>query len=105
MRKLRIGLIGFGFMGKTHLWAIHNLPFFYRAGDAPDALPFEAEVAAVCLSPRAMADPESALALTNNKFQRRFNAIEAAAEAQGKTLQEMTLDEMEAVWQAAKKEE
>ncbi|MBQ5879951.1 MAG: nucleoside triphosphate pyrophosphohydrolase, partial [Alistipes sp.] len=50
-------------------------------------------------------DPESALALTNNKFQRRFNAIEAAAEAQGKTLQEMTLDEMEAVWQAAKKEE
>ncbi len=62
MRKLRIGLVGFGFMGKTHLWAVENLPFFYRTGDAPDALPYTAEVAAVCLSPRAMANPETALA-------------------------------------------
>ena len=60
MRKLRIGLMGFGFMGKTHLWAVENLPFFYRMGDAPDALPYTAEVAAVCLSARAMANPEAA---------------------------------------------
>lgn len=62
MRKLRIGLVGFGFMGKTHLWAVENLPFFYRMGDAPNALPCTAEVVAVCLSHRAMQNPEAALA-------------------------------------------
>lgn len=45
MRHLNIGLLGFGFMGKTHLWAVKNLPFFYD-------LPFTAEVAAVCASER-----------------------------------------------------
>ena len=46
MKKLRIGLVGFGFMGKTHLWSVRNLPFFYTAS----ALGFEAEVVAVCAS-------------------------------------------------------
>lgn len=41
-KQLRIGLIGFGAMGKTHLYAVRNLPFFY--GD----LPFEAKVVGVC---------------------------------------------------------
>ncbi len=49
MKKLRIGLVGFGFMGKTHLFAVRNLPFFYRLG-------FEAEVVAVCASSRASAE-------------------------------------------------
>ena len=46
MKKLRIGLVGFGFMGKTHLWSVKNLPFFYKT----DALGFEAEVVSVCAS-------------------------------------------------------
>lgn len=50
-------------------------------------------------------DPEAALERTNKKFIRRFNSIEQAAEAQGKTLRDMTLDEMEAIWQAAKRKE
>ena len=40
-RKLKIGLLGFGAMGKTHAYCIHNLPYFY-----PE-LSFEAEVAGV----------------------------------------------------------
>lgn len=48
MKHLRIGLVGFGFMGKTHLWAVRNLPFFYRTGEG--GLPFTAEVVAVCAS-------------------------------------------------------
>ena len=40
--QLHIGLLGFGSMGKTHLYAVNNLPFFY--GD----LPFEAKVFGVC---------------------------------------------------------
>lgn len=46
MKKLRIGLVGFGFMGKTHLWSVRNLPFFYKTAE----LGFEAEVVAVCAS-------------------------------------------------------
>lgn len=50
-------------------------------------------------------DPEAALERTNKKFIRRFNAIEQAAEQQGKSLRELSLDEMEAVWQEAKHQE
>ena len=46
MKKLKIGLVGFGFMGKTHLWSVRNLPFFYKA----EELGFEAEVVSVCAS-------------------------------------------------------
>lgn len=48
-------------------------------------------------------DPEAALDRTNKKFIRRFNYMEQQAEAKGHTLQEMTLDQMEALWQEAKK--
>ena len=48
------------------------------------------------------ADPEEALSRTNRKFVSRFSYIEEQLAAQGKTLQESTLDEMEALWQAAK---
>ena len=47
-------------------------------------------------------DPEAALRRTNAKFTRRFNAIEDALEAQGRTPSEASLDEMEALWAAAK---
>lgn len=47
-------------------------------------------------------DPELALARTNQKFIHRFNYMEAAAKEQGKPLQSMSLDEMEALWNAAK---
>ena len=50
-------------------------------------------------------DPESALERTNKKFMRRFSAIEEAAEARGKSLRELPLDEMETIWQQAKKSE
>ena len=50
-------------------------------------------------------DPESALARTNNKFMHRFNYMEEQAAAQGHTLHEMALDQMEALWQQAKTEE
>lgn len=47
-------------------------------------------------------DPESALRQANAKFRQRFAKIEAAAAAEGRALTAMTLDEMEAHWQAAK---
>lgn len=50
-------------------------------------------------------DPEHALELTNKKFIRRFQRIEELAEAQGKSLHDMTLVEMDELWNRAKHEE
>ena len=50
-------------------------------------------------------DPENALRGTNTKFRRRFAHIEKGLEARGISLIDATLDEMEALWQDAKKTE
>ena len=50
-------------------------------------------------------DPESALERTNKKFIRRFSSMEEQAAAAGRMLHDLTLDEMEELWQNAKKEE
>ena len=49
--------------------------------------------------------PDNALEKTNQKFTARFNYIEQKAAEQGRKLQDMTLDEMEALWQQAKQRE
>ncbi|MFO1075519.1 MAG: nucleoside triphosphate pyrophosphohydrolase [Geminicoccaceae bacterium] len=46
-------------------------------------------------------DPETALRATNGKFERRFRAMEQAAD-DGRPLAARPLDELEAMWQAAK---
>lgn len=50
-------------------------------------------------------DPDTSLERTNQKFIRRFNYIEASAKAEGKSLKEMTLGEMDALWNEAKSQE
>jgi ATP diphosphatase len=47
-------------------------------------------------------DPDAALRSTNEKFRRRFGYIERALAADGRGPAEATLDEMEALWRAAK---
>lgn len=49
--------------------------------------------------------PDNALEMTNGKFTRRFNYIEQQATQQGLRLQDMTIDEMENLWQEAKQHE
>lgn len=49
-------------------------------------------------------DPEQALRRTNAKFRRRFGRVEAGVQAQGKTLAEAGIAEMEAHWRTAKRE-
>lgn len=49
--------------------------------------------------------PDNALEMTNGKFTRRFNYIEQKAAQQGLRLQDMTIDEMETLWQEAKQQE
>lgn len=47
-------------------------------------------------------DPENALEKTNKKFINRFNYLEAKATSLGKSLKDMTLDEMDEIWNEAK---
>ena len=47
-------------------------------------------------------NPENALERTNRKFIRRFNHIEARVAEAGRKLSDMTLDEMNALWNEAK---
>lgn len=47
-------------------------------------------------------DPENALEKTNKKFINRFNYLETKASNLGKSLKEMTLEEMDEIWNEAK---
>jgi MazG family protein len=49
-------------------------------------------------------DSEPALAAANEKFVRRFHAIEEKITSTGKKLNECTLEEMDAAWDAVKRE-
>ena len=50
-------------------------------------------------------NPDNALELTNQKFIRRFNYVEDNAVMQGKSLKDMTLPEMDKLWNEAKEKE
>ncbi len=50
-------------------------------------------------------DPEAALEKTNRKFIRRFNYLEKNTLQQGRSLHDMSLDEMNIIWEEAKKED
>jgi ATP diphosphatase len=58
--------------------------------------------AVVNLARHIDADPEAVLRDANQKFQRRFAAIERALAARGKRPQDATLAEMDALWDEAK---
>jgi len=55
----------------------------------------------VNLARKLKVEPEAALRTANSKFTRRFNSVETRAETD---LEALTLDEMEALWQAAKRD-
>ena len=48
-------------------------------------------------------NPENALEKTNRKFIQRFGYVEEQAKAKGKKMQDMTLEEMEQLWEEAKR--
>jgi uncharacterized protein YabN with tetrapyrrole methylase and pyrophosphatase domain len=50
-------------------------------------------------------DPESALKKTNRKFKRRFQWMEEQLRASGRCAQDASAEELESLWQRAKREE
>lgn len=57
------------------------------------------------LARHAGVDPESCLAAANAKFERRFRMVEKTLADRGLSAAEASLEEMEAVWQAVKRDE
>ena len=57
------------------------------------------------LSRKLGIEPESALRRANDKFTRRFDALEAAFTARGRPVHDATLEEMEDEWQRVKSSE
>jgi nucleoside triphosphate diphosphatase len=76
-------------------------------GDGSDAAAEVGDLlfAAVNLARHLRADPEALLRRTNQKFERRFAAIEHALAGRGKKPQDATLAEMDALWEEAKTRE
>jgi nucleoside triphosphate diphosphatase len=70
------------------------------AGETGDLL-----FAVVNLARHSHVDPEMALRGANAKFERRFGYIERALAAQGRSLEGASLEEMDALWNEAKKSE
>lgn len=50
-------------------------------------------------------NPDNALEMTNQKFIRRFNYVEDHSMKQGKSLKDMILEEMDKLWDEAKRQE
>lgn len=50
-------------------------------------------------------NPDNALEMTNHKFIRRFNYVEDHSVKRGKSLKDMTLEEMDKLWDEAKRQE
>ncbi len=61
--------------------------------------------ACVNLARHAKIDPEVAIRGVNQRFEARFRRVEVLASEQGKTLPEMSLEAMDALWEQAKAEE
>jgi len=77
-----------------------------RAGSPHDRVEDEiGDLLFVCvnLARKLAVDPEQALRRANQKFERRFRHIETALRDQGRSPAVASLDEMEALWQAAKR--
>ena len=77
------------------------------AGDLPKAREELGDLLFVManLARKLDVEPEDALRGTNRKFVRRFSAIEAELKAQGRTPDEATLEEMDAIWNRIKQAE
>lgn len=59
--------------------------------------------AATNIARHMQVEPEAALKLTNRKFRRRFQYIENALHVRGQAFDATSIDELEALWQDAKK--
>ena len=108
----RAGRVGFDWPGPAEVFAKirEELDELEAELDGADPDRLEDELGDVLFAVANLArkldvDPGSALRRSNHKFERRFRAMEAEAEAEGRPLSERGLDEQEVVYQRVKARE
>lgn len=106
----KVRSVGFDWDDKSQVWDKVNeeLGEVKQEINKGDAKKMEAEFGDLLFSVVNAArlynvDPESALERTNKKFMKRFNHLEKNSLQSGKTLKEMSLEEMNSLWEEAKK--
>ena len=102
--------VGFDWQEREEVWAkvreeLQEVEQEMTAGSADD---LEAEVGDLLFSIVNAArlygvNPDNALERTNRKFIERFEYIERTAKEHGKSITDLSLEEMETLWQEAKK--
>lgn len=101
--------VGFDWNDNAEVWnkVREELDEFSVEADRMSQVDMEAEMGDVLfsiinLSRKYGINPENALEKTNKKFIRRFNYVEAKAKESGRILKDMTLAEMDFLWNEAK---
>lgn len=104
--------VGFDWEQPSQVWdkVSEEIKEFRNAAEAGDKAGMEAEMGDVLFAIINAArlygiNAENALEKTNRKFINRFNHIECRAAETGRRLKEMTLGEMDALWDEAKQAE
>ena len=104
--------VGFDWEQREQVWGKvkEEISEFEAEVDRMDADKAEAELGDVLFSLINAArlyhiNPDNALERTNRKFIRRFNYLESKTLAQGRDLKDMTLAQMDAIWEEAKRRE
>ena len=102
--------VGFDWEERTQVWekVKEEIAEFEQEVDRMDKEKAEAEFGDVMFSLINAArlykiNPDNALERTNLKFIRRFNYLEAHTIKEGRNLKDMTLEEMDAIWNEAKR--
>lgn len=102
--------VGFDWEERTQVWkkVKEEIAEFEQEVDRMDKEKAEAEFGDVMFSLINAArlykiNPDNALERTNQKFIRRFNYLEAHTIKEGRNLKDMTLEEMDAIWNEAKR--
>ena len=105
----KVKSVGFDWEEKSQIWEKVNeeLSELKKEVETGDVMGMESEFGDLIFSVINAArlygiDPETALEKTNKKFIKRFNWLEKETRAMGKSLKEMTLEEMNKIWESAK---
>jgi len=100
---------GFDWEERAQVWdkVKEEIAEFEKAVESHEEKDIEAEFGDVLFSLVNAArlyhiQPDNALERTNRKFIQRFNYLEQKAKEQGKSLHDMTLSEMDEIWNGAK---
>lgn len=101
--------VGFDWEDRTQVWdkVLEELSELKVEAEKKDTESIESELGDLLFSIINASrlygiDPEAALEKTNRKFIRRFNYLEQETMVKGKSLHDMSLDEMNEIWEEAK---